>query len=227
VRCRPRLTDGQQPRQPLLAVCRTTRWRIGAASPVEGVGRDLCDVDVVQRPQIAGDDPAVLLERVGRPASFLHGHPLLGEVAEGPARMRRFLLEQLDFPRARLALGFALPRGVDGRGGPRPGAREWVSARVDPELPATGRELSNARHRSAKVRGDANGWHGGWHGGWHAGERRRPRLFGRGLCPARSAGTPNGIRTRVATTNCSLPPCAQECNEHRSASYRCARSECP
>jgi hypothetical protein len=79
--------------------------------------------------------------------------------------MRRLLLAQLDVPRARLALSIALPRGVDGRSGPRLGARERVSARVDPELAATGRELSNARHRSAKERGDANGWHGGWHAG--------------------------------------------------------------
>jgi hypothetical protein len=47
--------------------------------------------------------------------------------------MRRFLLAQLDFPRARLALSIALPRGVNGRSGPRLGARERVSARVDPE----------------------------------------------------------------------------------------------
>jgi hypothetical protein len=61
------------------------------------VGRDLRNVDLVQRRPVAGDDPAVLLERVWRPPSLLHGHPLLGEVAEGPARMMRLLLAQLDF----------------------------------------------------------------------------------------------------------------------------------
>jgi hypothetical protein len=52
----------------------------------------LGDVDVVERRQVAGDDPAVLLERDGRPAPLLHGHPLFGKVTEGPPGMRRLLV---------------------------------------------------------------------------------------------------------------------------------------
>jgi len=37
---------------------------------------------------MTGDDPAVLLQRVRRPAPFLQGNPLCGKVAEGPAGMR-------------------------------------------------------------------------------------------------------------------------------------------
>jgi hypothetical protein len=142
-------------------VCMHLHGRRARRTDVEGVGRDLRNVDVVERRQIAGDDPAVLLERVRWPASFLHGHPPLGEVAEGNPRMRRLLLAQLDFPRARLALGIALPRGANGRGGPRR-ARERVSARVDPKLPATGRELPNAaiaspRYAAMPMDGTADG----------------------------------------------------------------------
>ena len=114
---------------------------------VESVGGDPRDVDVVQRPQIAGDDPAVLLERVGRPAPLLHRNPLLGQVAERPPRMRRLQFAKLDFPGVRLVLCVALPCRLDGLGRPSPRAGQGVTPCVDPELPSARRELSNARHR--------------------------------------------------------------------------------
>jgi len=118
-----------------------------------GVGRDLRNVDVVvQRPQIAGDDPAVLLESVGWPATLLHGDPLLGQVAEGPARMRSVLLAEFDLPGVRLVPRLPLPCRLDGLGRPPPRARQGVTPYVDPELPSPRRELSNARHRPRTVR---------------------------------------------------------------------------
>jgi hypothetical protein len=94
---------------------------------VKGVGRDLRNVDVVQRPQIAGDDPAVLLERVGWPATLLHGDRPLGEVAEGPARMRSVLLAEFDLSGVRLVPRVPLPCRLDGLGRPTPRAGQGVT----------------------------------------------------------------------------------------------------
>ena len=76
-----------------------------------GARGDLGDVDAVERRQVAGDDPAVLLERVRRPAPFLHGDPLRGEVAEGSSGRRRIAVGQLDRQRSPLRLGVPLPSG--------------------------------------------------------------------------------------------------------------------
>jgi hypothetical protein len=119
---------------------------------VEGVGRDLRNVDVVQRPQIAGDDPAVLLERVGWPPALLQGDQLCSEVSEGPTRMRSVLLSEFDLPGVRLVPRVPLPCRLDGLGRPPPRARQGVTPYVDPELPSPRRELSNARHRPRTIR---------------------------------------------------------------------------
>jgi hypothetical protein len=129
---------------PARTVLRAGRWRARPvrtrAAPssqlgvenVEGVGRDLRNVDVVQRPQIAGDDSAVLLERVGSPATLLHGDPLLGQVAEGPARMRSVLPAEFDLPGVRLVSCIPLPCRLDGLGRPPPRAGQGVTPYVDP-----------------------------------------------------------------------------------------------
>jgi hypothetical protein len=74
-----------------VGACAAAGGELGVEN-VEGVRGDLRDVDVVERSQVAGDDPSVLLERVGRPAPFLHGDPLCGQVAERPSGMRRLLV---------------------------------------------------------------------------------------------------------------------------------------
>lgn len=76
---------------------------------VKGVGRDLRDVDVMQGPQVAGDDPPVLLERVGGPSSLLHRDPLLGQLAEGPPGMRHLEVTKFHLPGIRVALCAPLP----------------------------------------------------------------------------------------------------------------------
>jgi hypothetical protein len=78
---------------------------------VEGVSGDLGDVDAVERRQVPGDDPAVFLERVWRPAPFLHGDPLRGEVAQGSRGRRLIAVGQLDRPAVALCLGVSLPSG--------------------------------------------------------------------------------------------------------------------
>jgi hypothetical protein len=78
---------------------------------IEGVGRDLRNVDVEERRQVAGHDAAVLLERVRRPAPFLRGDPLRCEVAEGSSRRRLIAVGQLDCPAVALRLGVPLPGG--------------------------------------------------------------------------------------------------------------------
>ena len=87
---------------------------------VECVGGDLGDVDVVEGSQVAGDDPAALLERVRRPPALLDRDPLGGEVAEGAPRVG-----------PRLARGDPPPRQWPGVG--RPACRwrrpsSWPSA---------------------------------------------------------------------------------------------------
>jgi hypothetical protein len=144
---------------------------------VERVGGDLGDVDVVEGAQIAGDDAAVLLERVRRPAALLDRDPLGGEVAEGPPRVRRGVLAEFHFPGVGLVLGVPLADGVDRPRGPALGAGERVAACVDPELPPAGGELSNARHRDENLRRATDGWHDGW----HARELKKPSAFAKGF----------------------------------------------
>jgi hypothetical protein len=50
---------------------------------VERVRGDLGDVDVMEHPQVAGDDAAVLLERVRGPPTLLDRDPLGAQVSEG------------------------------------------------------------------------------------------------------------------------------------------------
>jgi hypothetical protein len=65
---------------------------------VEGVGGDLRNVDVVQRTQVAGDNPPVLLQGVGRPAPLLYVKPLRSQVAERASARDRIAVSQLDGP---------------------------------------------------------------------------------------------------------------------------------
>jgi hypothetical protein len=134
-----------------VCACTAPSGELGVVN-VEGVRRDLRNVDVVQRPQIAGDDPAVLLKRVRRPATLLHRDPLLSQVAEGPVRMRSVLLAEFDLPGVRLVPCVPLPCRLDGLGRPPPSAGQGVTAHVDPELSSARRELSNARRRPRTVR---------------------------------------------------------------------------
>ena len=134
-----------------VCACTAPSGELGVVN-VEGVPRDLRNVDIMQRPQIAGDDPAVLLERVGWPATLLHGDPLLGQVAECPTRMRSVLLAEFDLPGVRLVSCVPLPCRLDGLGRPPPSAGQGVTPHVDPELSSARRELSNARHRPRTVR---------------------------------------------------------------------------
>jgi hypothetical protein len=78
---------------------------------VDGVRGDLRDVDVVERSQVAGDDPSVLLERVRRPTTLLHGDQLRGQLAEGLRRRNLIGICQLDGPAVALRLGVPLPCG--------------------------------------------------------------------------------------------------------------------
>jgi hypothetical protein len=72
---------------------------------VEGVGGDLGHVDIAERSQIAGDDAAVLLERVQWPAALLDRDPLGGEVAEGTPGVGGVLRTEVHFPSVGLMLG--------------------------------------------------------------------------------------------------------------------------
>jgi hypothetical protein len=156
-----------------VCACTAPSGELGVVN-VEGVRRDLRNVDVVQRPQIAGDDPAVLLKRVRRPATLLHRDPLLSQVAEGPVRMRSVLLAEFDLPGVRLVPCVPLPCRLDGLGRPPPSAGQGVTAHVDVGRPeGSCRTLAVARGRYAMP---ATRWHG-W---WHARQRRRPRRSCRG-----------------------------------------------
>jgi hypothetical protein len=120
---------------------------------VERVGGDLGDVDVVERPQVAGDDPAVLLERVRRPAPLLDRDPLCAEVPERARRADHVTVGELDRPAVALRLPCRerhVRMGLDG-------VRDGLARK--PEKPRSDSEASDQV----------------------------------------SCGTPNGIRSRVAT----------------------------
>jgi hypothetical protein len=91
---------------------------------VEGVGGDLGHVDIAERSQIAGDDAAVLLERVQWPAALLDRDPLGGEVAEGTPGVGGVLRTEVHFPSVGLMLGLPLACGVACLRRPALGAHE-------------------------------------------------------------------------------------------------------
>jgi hypothetical protein len=163
---------------------------------VEGVGGDLRNVDVVQRTQVAGDNPPVLLQSVGRPAPLLYVKPLRSQVAERASARDRIAVSQLDGPAVALRLGGSLARGLDDTRGVLLLAGQRVPTKVRTQLPHAGLRCRTLPAMAPYGRR----WTGiGWDAGWDNQSTSQARGFFRGLWPGLSCGTPNGIRTRAAT----------------------------